>query len=87
MIFGQKTEAAPEQPPIKYSDRKAEIMKMIEPYKGQGMMASWDENSVTFKRGVHAESVNFSTSDAIIERIIKRIATAATYVPNKRKEV
>lgn len=68
-----------------YDARKDDILKLIEPYKDNGLQISFTGGSVNFKRGVHAESVHMTTDDRIIERIVKRIACAPAYVPNKRK--
>ena len=61
----------PVKPPATQRDR---VESLIDHLRGSGMQVMFDEDGVTFKRGVHVEFINYSSSDRLIVNAATRIA-------------
>ena len=64
-------EVEPVKPPATQRDREESL---IDHLRGSGMQVMFDEDGVTFKRGVHVEFINYSSSDRLIVNAATRIA-------------
>ena len=64
-------EVEPVKPPATQRDR---VESLIDHLRGSGMQVMFDEDGVTFKRGVHVEFINYSSSDRLIVNAATRIA-------------
>ena len=67
-------EVEPVKPPATQRDR---VESLIDHLRGSGMQVMFDEDGVTFKRGVHVEFINYSSSDRLIVNAATRIARPA----------
>ncbi len=65
----------PEAPKPDHSARRAELEAALAHLRGHSLQILWDDKgSVTFKRGVHAESIHQSANTPLIVRTAERIA-------------
>jgi len=64
----------PFKPPATQRDR---VESLIDHLRGSGMQVMFDDDGVTFKRGVMVEFINYSSSDRLIVNAATRIARPA----------
>ena len=67
-------EVEPVNPPSTQRDR---VESLIDNLRGSGMQVMFDDDGVTFKRGVMVEFINYSSSDRLIVNAATRIARPA----------
>ena len=61
--------------PVKpHATQRDRVELLIDHLRGSGMQVMFDEDGVTFKRGVHVEFINYSSSDRLIVNAATRIA-------------
>ena len=62
---------------LPYKTQRDRVELLIDHLRGSGMQVMFDDDGVTFKRGVMVEFINYSSSDRLIVNAATRIARPA----------